>query len=129
MPVFTVYKPNKSTAATAMTATKPSAAGDGVDVSQWKSGPHAPQAVVVLIDGDATMTVTGAELWGYVATSGATKWRVLGKLNNGETITISGANQGHAEEVGHVAMASRLAVVGTEVGGNATYMFAPLDLE
>lgn len=115
----------------AVVATRPSAAGDGVDISSWRSsGNFSNPVAAVFVDGSQAQTVdsptggsSGVELWGYRFS----QWWLLGFLNNKTAIPIAGAAQGFAQQVDVIGIFERLAVAGTVSGGAATAKLVPLE--
>lgn len=114
----------------AVSATRPSAAGDGEDITTWRMPEgFAPALAALLLDGSEALTLEsptggaeGPELWGYRLE----KWWRLGVLNNGADIAIAGAGQGFATEIAVIGAFERLAVVGTPTAGSATAYLIPL---
>jgi hypothetical protein len=114
----------------AVAATRPSADGDGVDITGWRlGGGFGPSRAALFLDGSEAQTLTsptggadGPELWGYRLS----QWWRLGYLNNGADIVIAGASQGFPTEVDVVGIFERLAVAATPSAGTTTAKFAPL---
>lgn len=112
-----------------VSSTRPSAAGDGVDITTWRQAGWAPTKAALFITGSETASLTsptggsdGPELWGYRLEA----WHKLGHLNNGSAIEIAGAAQGFATEVNLVGICERLAVAGTASAGTATAKIVPI---
>ncbi len=112
-----------------VTTVRPALVTDGVDITTWRTSSYAPPLAVVLIEGSAAADLTsptgadGVELWGLIQA----KWKFLGVLKSGATIHIISADLGHAEEIEHVGIATRLFVAATVSAGNVTAKFAPLE--
>lgn len=115
----------------AVTATRPTVAGDGVDITGWRAnGIFAPPLAALFIDGTIAQTVdaptggaNGAELWGYRLS----QWWRLGYLNDGAAIEIAGGVQGYAQEINILGIFERLAVAGTPSAGTTLAKMAPID--
>lgn len=121
---------DRATVAIPITAARPGAAGDGVDIKTWRSGSFTSPFAVVLIDGDQAITLSsptggagGPELWGLI--NGL--WKPLTFLNKGASIAIADATHGYAEEVEHVGICTRLHVAATPDVGAPTVIFIPLE--
>lgn len=113
------------TQAAAQSHTAPSAAGDGVDVTSWRNGGYAPDAVDVALDGDGAIAITaGAYLAGYNASADA--WRKLAELNEGAAISLT-AGVGYAERFVDVGGYDELKVVDTGDTGTHTVKLTPIE--
>lgn len=114
---------------TAVVGARPAAAGDGVDITAWRSGSYAPRVAMVLIDGDQALDIAalggsaGVELWGLILA----KWKLIGFLHASATIPIVDATHGYAEELDDLGAFTRLAIAGTPSIGAATYGFVPME--
>jgi hypothetical protein len=114
-----------------ISATRPSGPSDGVDVTPWRTnGQFAGELAVVFIDGDQALSVSsptggsaGVELWGYRLS----QWWLIGYLNDGTQISITGAAQGFAQQANVIGAFDRLAVAGTPSVGTVLAKFVPLD--
>ncbi|HET9063692.1 MAG TPA: hypothetical protein VFO62_10425 [Candidatus Binatia bacterium] len=116
----------------AISATRPSGASDGVDITSWRidvNGGYAPTTAALLIEGSQALEVEsptggldGPELWGYRLN----KWWRAGYLNNGLDIVIVGASQGFAAEISIIGVFERLAIAGTPSIGSATATMIPV---
>lgn len=114
----------------AVTAARPSAAGDGVAVTSWRTnGEFAPRLAAVFLDGSTAQTLAsptggseGPELWGYRLS----QWWRIGVLNNGADIPIVGASQGFALRVDVVGVFERLHVAATPSAGTCQASLAPI---
>src|ERR1051326_7244058 len=114
-----------------VTATRPSLATDGVDVTGWRdNGAFSPPLAGMFISGTVALTLNspaggtrGAELYGWRLS----KWWLIGYLNDGNAIDVVSADVGYAQEVDILGIFTRLAVVGSVTAGVATAEFAPID--
>jgi hypothetical protein len=109
-----------------VSATRPSAAGDGVDTSGFFIG---WSRVSITLDADAARTLTsptggtaGVEVWGRAAG----QWSIVGRLNSGTDIPLPGDTQGWIGTIDLGRSFDRLAVAGTPSGGTITAKFAPV---
>lgn len=109
-----------------ISASTPSGASAGIDVTSWRGGKMAPIQFQLFIDGAASGSIASPALWGYIATRSS--WYFVQSLNGGTTIPIVSATQGHAETL-NLALGNydRLAVVGTPTGGPFTASAGPLE--
>jgi len=114
---------------TAVTAARPSAPGDGVDVTSWRTNGFSGASAAVMLKGSAAATVTsptdgaqGVELWGYVLG----KWRLIVELRDGRDITVD-ADRGYAQEANVIGVFERLAIAGTVSAGAVTGQIAPIE--
>jgi len=115
-----------------VTATRPSSASDGMDVTSWRAAvgyAFGPVTAALFLEGTVALTLSsptggldGPEIWGYRFE----KWWRAGYLNNGLDIEIVGADQGFATEVDLVGIFDRLAVAGTPSVGEATANLVPI---
>ncbi len=110
---------------------RPTVAGDGVDITPWRKSAYTPELALVQLTGTLAASLLapatgndGVELWGYV--NGI--WCFMGALKGGAAIAIVGATQGHAEEVQHVGIATRLAIAATVSAGVVTATFTPIEV-
>lgn len=94
----------------------PSLATHGVDITGWRQGGFAPRYVALALDADGAGTVATPYVYGYDATD--TAWRIAGKLNDGNTISLT-ATAGFEAVLEDVAVFDRIAVGGTVAGGIA----------
>ena len=115
----------------AITATRPSTALHGVDVTSWRTGVFfSSQMAALLVDGDRAMTIAsptlganGVELWGYRLS----QWWRIGYLNDGQSIDIAGDLQGYATEVDIIGIFDRIAIAGTPSAGTAVAKLIPIE--
>lgn len=115
----------------AVSATRPSGAGAGVDVTSWRQNAlFGPPLAAVFLDGSGAQTLSsptggtaGPELWGYVKG----EWWLIGYLNNGTDIAIVGAAQGFAQEMQVMGIFERLAVAATISAGTCNARLFPID--
>lgn len=124
-PLPTAYQ----TTATACTAARPSAAGDGVDTTALRGYGR----ITIVIDADGARTLSdptggteGVELWGYE--SGAAQWSRIGILNNGADIAVIADTQSWAVTLDLGRSYSRLHVAGTISAGAITYRIVPIEV-
>lgn len=111
--------------------TRPTLAGDGVDVLSWRTnGEYSSPLAAVFLDGDQALTLgpptggaTGPELWGYRLG----QWWRIGYLNDGEDVAIAGNVQGFAQAMNVVGIFERLCVAGTPSVGAVVAKLAPID--
>lgn len=116
----------------AISTTRPTLAGHGVDVTTWRSNVFfSSQMAVLMIDGDAAMSITsptggasGVELWGYRLS----QWWRIGFLNDGQAVDIAGASQGYAAQVDIIGIFDRLAICGTPSAGAAVANLIPIEV-
>lgn len=120
---------DRATSAVAIGA-RPSVAGDGVDITAWRSGAFTCAQATVLVDGSAAAALTapgagteGVELWGYVLS----QWWLIGSLHDGNQINIAGDSQGFAQVLNDLGAFERLAVAATVSAGSATAKFVPME--
>lgn len=127
--MFQPAYPNAGLAPTAaaITATRPSGASDGVDMSALRG----VSRYTIKLDADAARTVTsptggssGVELWGY----DGVQWSLIGLLNNGADITIIADTQSWAVTVDLGRSYDRLEVAGTKSAGTVTKQFTPIEV-
>lgn len=110
---------------------RPALAGDGVDISSWKSGGTFLNPLMqVFIDGTGALDLTGpaastegVELWGYKL--GA--WYMFAHLNGGAQIHVAGVGQGYSEVVADLGDFDRLAVAATVSANAATVKFGAME--
>ena len=118
---------------TTVTAARPSAASDGVDVTSWRwsnLGAFAPRRAVLFLDGSQAQTLAsptggseGPEVWGQVLG----QWWRAGVVNNGASVEIAGASQGAALEIVVMGVFERLAIAGTPSAGTCVAKLAPIE--
>lgn len=113
---------------------RPAAAGDGIDITSWKSGAFSPRVALVLIDGDQALNINspagganGAEVWGRITVGGASKWKLIGYLNSSAAVPIASATLGYVAELDDLAPFDRLLIAGTPSVGAPTYSFVALE--
>lgn len=116
----------------AVGVTRPSLAGDGVDVLPWRTnGAYSAPLATVFLDSDIATTLSaptggtlGPELWGYRLS----QWWRVGYLNDGSDIALAGNLQGFAQSMNIIGIFERLVVCGTASGGAVvTARLVPLD--
>lgn len=113
-----------------VTAARPVAAGDGVDITNWRvTGLFGPPLASVMLGGTLAANVSsptgganGVEVWGYVQTA----WWLIGYLNNGADVPLAGAGQGFAQEMDVIGIFERLAIAGTPSAGVVTATLVPM---
>ena len=132
------------TASTAIVATRPVLATDGVDCSAMSSAGIYPTRTLVFVQGDGataaqtlaapTGGTSGPEVWMYRADrAGVSQWWLVGFLNLKSTIPIPGGaaapgKGGYCEALAvFPQMGTRLAIAGTLSAGAATYFVEPLE--
>jgi hypothetical protein len=117
------------TKAGAATLPTPSAATDGVELTDWVrfSGMGWAMAVVSLFS-DATSNITNPKLYAYgpYGANGANQWLFVQNLNGGNAIALT-AIVGWVDKIELPAQFISLAVGGTVDVGNVGYAFTPLD--
>lgn len=114
----------------AVAAARPSLAGDGVDITSWRTnGEFSSRMAALFLDGSAAQTLTsptggtkGVELWGYRLS----QWWLIGIINNGEDVVIVGTGQGFACEIDVVGIFEKLAIAGTPSTGSCQASLAPI---
>lgn len=113
---------------------RPAAAGDGVDISSWHQiyGSYSPQMFTIFVNGSAAATVSsptgganGAEVWMYFAD--LAKWELIGWLNDKNSITVVGANQGWSQNLQFTGIGDKIAVAGTWSAGTPDVQIEPLE--
>lgn len=125
------YLKNKATTAKALlSAARPANAGDGTDVTIWRSGAFTFPDVGVFIDTDAASVLSaidanaaGVEVWGRQLGN----WYYLAVLNDGLSIKLIGAGQGYSQELHDVGDYDELAIVAAKTAGNVTFTFVPME--
>jgi hypothetical protein len=117
----------RATTATAISTTRPSAAGDGVATTTLRGYAR----VSIILDADAARTIAdptdgteGVELWGYESS----QWSLVGILNGGADIAIIGDGQGRGFTVDMGRSYDRLVVAGTKSGGTVTFRVVPIEI-
>ncbi len=109
---------------------RPTAAGDGIDVSSLlSSNVMAPQSALLTLTSTVTANGTapaggtmGVELWLYIGGG----WRLAGGLAYAQSIpAILGA--GYVETLGAVGLGTRAAIAGTVSAGVVSYTFTPIE--
>lgn len=107
--------------------TAPSTGSDGCDISSWGAiyGDRVPENYYLYLGSSAACTLTGAQLWLYFADRAA--WSMVGNLNQGAAITITGASQDYCEIVHRVGTAQRMAVVGSWSAGTPAAACEPVE--
>jgi hypothetical protein len=129
------------TAQTAITAARPTIAGDGVDINTWiLAGKFRPTKATLHLQPDgADRTIsnpTGGtagiiELWGYKPdrTGGAKKWYLMGTIPtySGATLPLITASGGYATMIEIPPGVERVHVAGTPSGGAPTFYVEPLE--
>jgi hypothetical protein len=128
-----ISMPESKLVTVAVSATRPTTAGDGVAVTSWQwpaLGNAAPSGAVLFLDASEALTLAsptggsdGPEVWGYRL---STWWR-LGYLNNSIDIVIVGPAQGFAAELNIIGVFDRLAIAGTPSAGTVTASIAPIN--
>lgn len=124
------------TAAVAIGA-RPSAAGDGVDITTWKVNGqfgHVNCTAYIKSDGAGACTVTspsggshGVEVWiGKTNNAGVFHWWLVGYLNGGVDVDVPN-NVGSAFSLELAAIGSRLALAGVPSAHAPTYYFEPIE--
>lgn len=114
----------------AVTAARPSAPGDGVAITSWRTnGEFSTRLAAVFLDGSTAQTLAsptggadGPELWGYRLS----QWWRIGVLHNGADIPIVGASQGFTIRVDIVGVFERLHIAGTPSAGTCQASLAPI---
>lgn len=109
---------------------RPTAPGDGVDVTNWlESGVFCGAMAAVFIGGngaDGTLTAPasgdcGVELWGYRLS----KWWLISGLRDGRDIAVYSDGRGYSQAVNVIGVFNRLAVAGSGVA--AVAQIAPIE--
>jgi hypothetical protein len=118
-------------ASTAVSATRPTLAANGVSIAGWRINTRfSPRWACVFLDGSIAQTISsptggsyGPELWGYIRS----QWYLLGYLNNGSDIPIAGSGQGYLQLAHVVGVCDRLAIAGTPSAGTCAVELIPVE--
>lgn len=114
----------------AVSANRPTNAGDGVSILDWRTnGEFSSPIAALFLDGTVAQTISsptggndGVELWGYRLS----QWWLIGVLNDGADIVIVGSGQGRALEVDIIGIFEDLAIAGTCSAGSNMAGLAPI---